>query len=133
MLLKQLFNKTLFTISLGKLEFKPGLIPTFATVAFLYLLISLGQWQLSRAEYKENIQTLINDRQNLPPIDYELAPTNIDEQLYLPVNINGYFDTNHQILLDNRVVNHAAGYDVYTPFIMNNGKAILINRGWVKQ
>ena len=131
--LKLYLNKPLFTISLGKLEFKPGWLPTVVTVILLYALISLGQWQLDRAEYKDTIQQLVNERQTLTAIAYLEKPADIDEQLYLPVYIDGYFDASQQVLLDNRVVNHTVGYDVLTPFIMQNGKSILVNRGWIKQ
>lgn len=125
-------NYSLFTISLGKLEFKPGLIPTLVTLVFLYLLISLGLWQLDRAEYKTNIENLVEQRKDLYPIMLDLAPAAIDERMYLPVKITGTFDRNHQILLDNRVLNHQPGYDVYTPLLRENGPALLVNRGWIK-
>ena len=125
-------NLPLFTISLGKLEFKPSLIPTIVTLVFLYLLISLGYWQLSRAEYKTNIQNMMNERQILPVIELESAPKSLEQRMFIPVTTNGVFDRQHQILLDNRVVNHQAGYDVYTPLLRKNASAILIYRGWVK-
>lgn len=126
-------NIPLFTISLGKLEFKPGLIPTLVTLMFLYVLIALGTWQLDRAAYKSNIQNLINERKDLLATNLQLVPTNTDERLFLPVKLDGVFDDRHQILLDNRVVNQRAGYDVYTPFIRDNAPALLVNRGWIKQ
>ncbi|MCW8955727.1 MAG: SURF1 family protein [Gammaproteobacteria bacterium] len=126
-------NITLFTISLGKLEFKPGLIPTLVTLVFVYLLVSLGMWQLDRAAYKTNIQNIINERKDLPTVRLSLAPTKLEESIYLPVMADGVFDNNHQILLDNRVVNHQAGYDVFTVLIRDNGPALLVNRGWIKQ
>ncbi|MFW2372240.1 MAG: SURF1 family protein [Gammaproteobacteria bacterium] len=125
-------NIPLFTISLGKLEFKPGLFPTLVTLVFLYLLISLGQWQLDRAEYKTNIENLVKERKDLPPIVLNMAPAGIDERMYLPVKTHGTFDSNHQIFLDNRVVKHQAGYDVYTPLLRENAPALLVKRGWVK-
>lgn len=128
-----IYNISLFTISFGKLEFKPALFPTLVTLFFLYLLITLGQWQLGRADYKSNIQNMINERKNLTPIQLELVPTNIDDRMFLPVNVEGKFDNRHQILLDNRVVNHQAGYNVYTPLIRENGSTLLVDRGWIKQ
>jgi len=128
-----ILNIPLFTISFGKLEFKPTLIPTLVTLIFLYLLITLGQWQLERADYKSNIQNRINERKNLQPTQLELVPTDLDDRMFLPVKIEGRFDNSHQILLDNRVVNHQAGYNVYTPLVRDNGPALLVDRGWIKQ
>ena len=128
-----ILHKTLFTLNIGKLSFSPGIIPSIATVCVLYLLVSLGLWQLERAEYKQNLQTKIETRQHLEPIDVNAAPEIQDERLYLPVSITGKFDTSHNIMLDNQVVNMKAGYDVYTPFKLNNGRVFLINRGWIIQ
>lgn len=126
-------NRVLCSITFRGLEFKPGLIPTLTTIVFLYLLISLGIWQLDRAEYKENLESIIDTRFKLSPVDFRIAPESIDDRLYLPVKILGKYDDVHHIYLDNRVVNHVAGFDIYTPLILENGNAILVNRGWVKQ
>jgi len=121
----------LFTISLGKLEFRPGLIPTLLTIVLTYILISLGQWQLHRAVYKDNIQQMISERRHLPAIDLQQAPHAIKERMFLPVSTSGRFDSAHQLLLDNQVVDHKPGYDVYTPLLRDHGPAILVRRGWI--
>jgi surfeit locus 1 family protein len=128
-----ILHKKLFTLKSGNLEFSPGLIPTLVTIVLLYLLVSLGQWQLNRAEYKSDLEAMIETRKSLPPIHFDAAPEDQDKRLYLPVTVTGTYDRKHHILLDNRVVNMRAGYDVYTPLKINNGSAILINRGWLPQ
>ncbi len=128
-----LLNKVIFSITIRGVEFKPGLFPTLITIIFLYLLISLGLWQLDRAEYKENLESIIDARQKLQPIDIRTTRASVEDKLYLPVVIRGKYDTSHQIYLDNRVVNHQAGFDIYTPLIQEDGSAILVNRGWLKQ
>lgn len=128
-----LLNKVLCSITIHGVVFKPGVLPTLITIGLLYLLISLGFWQLDRSEYKENLESVIDARQKLSPINIQAAPDSIDERLYLPVIIKGKYDVEHQIYLDNRVVNHVAGFDIYTPVILEDGGAILVNRGWLKQ
>jgi surfeit locus 1 family protein len=55
-----------------------------------------------------------------------------DEKLrYLPVKFNGEMDTGHQLLIDNQVKQGSVGYFVLTPVKLNNGQAILLNRGWL--
>ncbi|MCK5090919.1 MAG: SURF1 family protein [Gammaproteobacteria bacterium] len=128
-----ILHKTLFTLRLGNHEFKPGWIPTLVTLCVLYFLFSLGQWQIERAEYKSDLETKIEKRKDLKPIPFDLAPNDKNERLYLPVFTNGTYDRERNILLDNQVVNMRAGYDVYTPLMLNERHAILVNRGWVSQ
>ncbi len=51
---------------------------------------------------------------------------------YFPARVKGQFEAQYQILLDNRVHEGRVGYDVLTPFRIQNGHMrILVNRGWV--
>ena len=113
--------------------FKPALIPSIITVALLYLMISLAMWQLDRADYKANLQSIIESRQDLNPVPLDSAPNNQDDWLYLPVTTAGTFDTEHQFFLDNQVNNMTAGYSVFTPLKLSDNHAILVNRGWLAQ
>ncbi len=111
--------------------FNPSLIPSIVTIALLYLMISLGFWQLDRADYKANLQTLIESKQGSQPIALNSISKKEDEWIYQPVFVEGQFDEKHQILLDNQINNMVAGYSVFTPFIISNNHAILVNRGWL--
>jgi surfeit locus 1 family protein len=126
-----ILNKSLFTLSLLGFQFKPTLIPLLVTSAVLYGLISLGQWQLDRAEYKEKIENMIAERVQLAPVDIGLIPNDSQQQQYLPVFLNGVYDSSRHLLLDNRVFNRQVGYNVYTPLQLANGGAILVDRGWL--
>lgn len=121
----------IFSLDIGRYRFSPGLLMTVLTFVVAYIMFSLGQWQLSRAEYKDNLQNKIVERQNKPSIGYNQLPLDDDERVFLPVVFEGRYDADHSILLDNRVVDGVVGYDIFTPFILNNGAAILINRGFI--
>ena len=111
--------------------FNPSLIPSIVTIALLYLMISLGFWQLDRADYKANLQTLIESKQGSQPIALNSISKKEDEWIYQPVFVEGHFDEKHQIFLDNQINNMIAGYSVFTPFIISDNQAILVNRGWL--
>jgi cytochrome oxidase assembly protein ShyY1 len=52
---------------------------------------------------------------------------------YLPVAATGEFVASRQILIDNKVHGGRAGYDVVTPLVLADGRAVLVDRGWVPQ
>ena len=93
----------------------------------------MAQWQAGKAEYKENLYDKIIARQDLPPVGIDELPASIDDRLYLPVRLDGKYDTSRYFLLDNRVNHGQVGYDVYAPLLMSDGAVILVNRGFVAQ
>ena len=131
--MKSILQARLFTLNIGPFAFSPGLLPTVVTVFLLYVMISLGQWQLSRADYKANLHQKVTERKNLDPVSLRQLPHAIDDRVFRPVIVEGVYDDRHHFLLDNRTHNGAVGYHVYTPLRMPDGSAILINRGWLKQ
>jgi len=99
-------------------------------------MISLGLWQLDRAEFKDNLQQSIEQRKSLSVSAISELPSSIDGRRYLPVKFTGEFDVAHSFLLDNRTVKGRVGYHVFTPIKIsdpeNNVKSILIARGFVE-
>lgn len=97
----------------------------------LAILLRLGFWQLSRAEEKR--EWLVNQaammHKELQPIAKLLAKN--DALRYRRVIVEGHYDVQHQILLDNQIHKGKVGYFILTPFILaGEGKTILVNRGW---
>ena len=50
---------------------------------------------------------------------------------YRPVIAAGTFDAARQILIDNKMQDGRAGYHVVTPLDARDGRAVLVDRGWV--
>ena len=126
----------LFSIRLATYQFSPGVLATLVTVALLYIMISLGLWQLERAEFKETLQQNIEHRKKLSAVGISELPSSIEDRRYLPVKFTGEFDVAHSFLLDNRTIKGRVGYHVFTPVKIsdpeNNVKSILIARGFVE-
>ncbi len=118
-------------IKIKQYHFTPTLLPSIITLALLYLMMSLAFWQLNRAEYKSNLQTIIESKQNTDPLDFNAVDKSNDNWLYQPVIIRGEFDPQFQVLYDNQVNNMVAGYSVFTPLKVSESQAILVNRGWL--
>lgn len=108
-------------------------VPLLVFLVLLALLVSLGFWQLNRAEEKRQLIALQTQRQQQELINLTATiPDDPGLLLYTKVQMTGSFDNNHQFLLDNQIHQGRAGYYVFTPFRFNNAtKAILVNRGWL--
>lgn len=95
------------------------------------LLLSLGFWQLGRAEQKK----MFLNKQQLSARKVEIKLTEdaeLEKIEYRKVELTGYYDYKQQYLIDNQIVNGQVGYFVLTPFkIKGVGLSILVNRGWV--
>ena len=112
-----------------KLQKAPGL----AFLVLLPLLISLGIWQLHRAEEKAIFLEKQARSLSAGPLQLQEIREDDPERLrYQPVEAIGRYDVLHQFLLDNQINGGKAGYFVLTPFLVQGGsKAVLVNRGWV--
>lgn len=119
-------------VRLGNWRFSPGVWPTLATVFFVVLTLSLGQWQRGRAEYKRGLQARFDAALRESPIHVGAALLERDSVLYRALEVVGHFDAAHGIYIDNRVHAGVAGYHVLMPLVVDGGRmAILVNRGWV--
>ena len=96
-------------------------------------MISLGFWQLDRAEFKDTLQQKIIERKKLSPLAIAELPASSESRRYYPVKFIGEFDNQHSFLLDNITFNGQVGYHVFTPVKVNQTKTILVNRGFVSQ
>ena len=94
--------------------------------------ISLGNWQLRRADEKRAIETRLTARQAQVPLALGAAPVNIDDLEYRRVTVQGEFDRAWPLYLDNRPIAGNAGFYLMMPFkIAGSERHVLVARGWV--
>jgi len=116
----------------GKLEFSPGLWASVVTVLLFALLVSLGFWQLDRAEQKRALLSSYRAAPGGTVIELEPDVRSYADFDYQLASATGRYDPARQFLLDNRTHRGQAGYHVLTPFLLReSGVAVLVNRGWV--
>ncbi len=103
-----------------------------AYLSLFTLFLSLGIWQIHRANEKQDFLNVEAQRVNE---SVQLLSETSDDSVslrYKPATVTGHYDTTTQFLLDNQIDGGKAGYFVFTPFRLQNGsKAILVNRGWI--
>lgn len=104
---------------------------TTLIVILLPLVISLGFWQLTRAEEKEQLKTIYQQRQKAEPEDIlSLNPQH--DLLYRQVVMTGRYVNNKNILLDNKIHQGKFGYEVLTAFeVADSNLLVWVNRGWI--
>ena len=116
------------SIRIGSRIFAPRLFTTLLAIALIVFLVSLGRWQLRRADEKRALFDSFAAGTDAPlPIDLRTPPV----RRYRHIEADGHYDQSRQILIDNMVDAERAGYFVITPFALAGGGWVLVNRGWV--
>jgi surfeit locus 1 family protein len=118
-------------VRLGRFEFRAGLWPTLATLLVLPMLVWLGSWQMERAAWKQDLVATHAARAHLPAVALDSLGGDYAGARYRKVLVSGRYDLEHQLLLDNRMHESHPGYEVLTPLRLADGRALLVNRGWV--
>jgi surfeit locus 1 family protein len=116
------------SIKIGSRIFAPRPFTTLLTIVLIAFLISLGRWQLRRADEKRVLfDSFAAGADATLPIDLRTPPL----RRYQHTEASGHYDETRQVLIDNMVNGERAGYFVITPFALTGGGWVLVNRGWV--
>lgn len=108
------------------------LVPTVVALVLIPLFVLLGYWQLERAQEKRLLQAEYDRRATQAPVRIGGEWQSAEEFQFYRVEATGRYDTEYQILLDNRVHRGVPGYHVLTPLrIRDSEMRVLVNRGWI--
>jgi len=100
------------------------------TVLGLVILLWLGFWQVDRLAWKTALLERIDTNLAAQPV---LLPSGIDilEWEYRKACVAGAFLHDKEMHLFSTRLTGQPGYHIYTPFEIEGGGVIIINRGWV--
>ena len=101
------------------------------TVAGIALFVTAGQWQHRRMEQKEALRTQFDAANAESPAALPADTADWAAWRYRAVAADGTFDASRQMLIDNRIEEGRAGYHVVTPLLLADGRAVLVDRGWI--
>jgi surfeit locus 1 family protein len=111
---------------------RPLWLPRLAAIAGVALTAAAGNWQLDRAHQKERAQQEYDRGASDSPIRLTAEPAPAEILRMRRVEVEGEFVPKGAVLLDNRVRNGVAGYEVIMPLkIGMSSMHVLINRGWI--
>jgi len=116
-----------------QLQFNLKLIPTVAFLLVFFCLIRLGFWQLERADQKTELNNNYKLKQSDHVVNLNIANDIKDQEsiLWRKVSVKGSFKSEKNLMLDNQIFRHVAGFNLLTPFaIEGTGMSVLVNRGW---
>ncbi len=107
------------------------LVAIAGLLAVAAVFAGLGAWQLRRADETRALGAQFAAAEHAPAL--ERAPDALaDELRFRRIRVAGTFRADRQFLLDNRVHDGVAGYEVLTPLrLANDSRWLLVNRGWV--
>jgi surfeit locus 1 family protein len=110
-----------------------------AVVVLVVVMVMLGLWQLRRLDEKRDYKALVEARQEEPvaavgevvPAGVAVDAPGVDAVLYRTVTATGAYEDDDTVVVENRTYNGAAGGWVLTPLRLDEGTAVVVNRGFV--
>jgi cytochrome oxidase assembly protein ShyY1 len=112
------------------------------TIVASVVMVMLGNWQLDRYRERTGINTRIDNANAVaavPLTEVLTAPTvagtpgpDPGEGLaWTKVTVSGRYDPANEIQARGRTVGSEVGFEIVTPLILDDGTAVLVDRGWV--
>jgi cytochrome oxidase assembly protein ShyY1 len=114
-----------------RLSFRFRWVPFLAAALVVAFGVSLGNWQLRRAEQKLALQEQMLMRAEFAPVNSNaLAPEQTPEE-FRRVVAKGEFIASWAVYLDNRPYQGRAGFYLLMPFkLAGSEQSVLVMRGW---
>ena len=117
------------TLYLLRTRFRPTLMWTLLTIVLVIFLMSLGFWQLHRAEEKKELLRLAKAQMLVPSSSWQVSMAL--PKLFQGLVLQGYY-LPYTLLLDNQHSEaHQWGYHVLNLLEVAAGQVVLVDRGWV--
>lgn len=105
----------------------------FAVVCLAILLVALalGTWQLQRLGWKQDLISRIDTQIAAPPVAFPAPDSDVAAFDYRRVTVEGRYRPDFVALLGPRSHDGDSGFHVLSVLALEDGRHLLINRGWV--
>lgn len=104
-------------------------------IALATVCVWLGNWQFNRLDSRKHENVLIKQHfkvDSVPLTDFTTVGTKLDaDKAWTKVSATGTYDVSRQFVLKYQTRDEGPGADVVTPFVLSDGNAILVDRGWL--
>ena len=102
------------------------------TVAAIALFVSAGNWQRARMNAKDAERVAFEAAAAKAPVP--LPRPHADDWSawrYRRVSAIGTWHAGMQVLVDNRIIDGRAGFGVVSALVLDDGRTLLVDRGWI--
>ncbi|HEY1631988.1 MAG TPA: SURF1 family protein [Rhizomicrobium sp.] len=113
------------------MTFKPLLVPTLWFVPAFLILMSMGAWQLERLQWKLGLIAQMQSHMKAAPLTVAQAKALGEGAQYRRVALQGRFDNAKEAYVFTTGPEGAPVYHVVTPFDLDGGGAMLVDRGYI--
>jgi surfeit locus 1 family protein len=114
------------------IRFRPYPGFTVATLVMTAILVGLGVWQLERLQWKLGLIAEVNGHMTAPPVSLDaILKMSPDAAQYRRVALSGRFDNDAEAYVFATGPDGEAVYHVLTPFRTDDGRALLVDRGYI--
>jgi surfeit locus 1 family protein len=111
---------------------RPRPLALFLFLACFGTTLALGTWQVQRLQWKTNLIAEIDAAKLSAPLTS--IPADADEltsRAFYPITLRGKWLDGTEFHLSPRFYKSKLGYFVITPFLLDDGRTLLVNRGWI--
>lgn len=106
-----------------------------SVLALVLLFVSLGLWQLRRLEERRVSNQVGLARATSEPLDLAAmvagAGADSDTLEYRRATTGGEWDPAYEVYVRSQVRDGQSGLWVVTPLVLPDGRAVMVNRGWI--
>jgi surfeit locus 1 family protein len=110
---------------------RAGLVGSLLVLLVAATCVRLGIWQLHRLAQRRAHNALVAGRMHAAPLVLRRAWRDTAGLAYRSARATGSWDPGRSIVLAGRSMNGEPGVYLLTPFVLQDGSAILVNRGWL--
>lgn len=116
-----------------RLYFRPIPKLTIVSILAFAFLVGLGIWQIERLHWKLGLIAMMNRNMHVRPVPLDDSGRSVEEiyNEYLHVTARGRFENAKETYLFTTGPDGGPAYHVLTPFIADNGRMYLVDRGIV--
>jgi len=104
-------------------------------IAAVVAMINLGFWQLRRLEERRDLNDIVAARYDEAPVALDPLLDAAEDDLatieWRPVVVRGEFIRDEELRVVNRSQNGSAGDNIVVPLLLDDGRVLLVNRGFV--